>query len=544
MLRIGLLVSDPMSSKYAFDLAAWAQEQEDLQIAALIVCGRPPKPKGLTGLLWALILACERILVRRASFYSDHFVEFDLSPLVPATITADAATLARANLDVLVKLHPLHFNPDLIGTARFGLVELDGAAVARDAAAPTTFGLGGFWPCFLRLRQTPFAVRRLSTREAQPEICASGAFRTERYFSLNQASVLAKSCVYVKDTLKRLAAARPPDAPHLPAPPPQEPPTVDVVLAYGAKLFWREVVALCDRFRGLRQQWSIALGTGSLDDLEPAALTQLPSPAGKFWADPFLWSRDGRLFCFVEELCWRTLRGHIEALELHRDGFTDLGPVVKESFHLSFPFLFEHGGELFMIPESCEVRQVRLYLCKQFPLQWHLHSILMDDVPAADTMVFPHGTHWWLVTTFDRSGAGDYCNELNLYYADSPLSQSWRPHPLNPIMVNSFGGRNAGMMVHDGRLYRFAQRQGFDQYGEGLRIFAVDELTPTAYRETLIREILPTFDRNLRGLHHLSICDGRIAMDQTRMERVNESAPKVHNYLSTSLGDRPSKRAS
>jgi hypothetical protein len=91
---------------------------------------------------------------------------------------------------------------------------------------------------------------------------------------------------------------------------------------------------------------------------------------------------------------------------------------------------------------------------------------------------------------------------------------------MNPVKVDSFGGRNAGMLVRDGSVHRFAQRQGFDQYGEGLMIFAVDELTPTTYRETLVREILPTFGKGLIGTHHLSCHGGYVAIDHLRRERL------------------------
>ncbi|MFP3741344.1 hypothetical protein SB860_41590, partial [Burkholderia sp. SIMBA_019] len=73
---------------------------------------------------------------------------------------------------------------------------------------------------------------------------------------------------------------------------------------------------------------------------------------GRFWADPFLWTGpDGRVVCFVEDYRYATGRAHISALEIVGHRAVDLGAVIVEPYHMSFPYLFAYEGALYMCPE-------------------------------------------------------------------------------------------------------------------------------------------------------------------------------------------------
>ncbi len=543
MLRIGLLVSSVSSSKYAHDFAEWAKVQDDLEIAALIVCGdaertlaaRRGGPIALVRrMAWRMILAVERRMLRRYTAFRDHYARFDLSRVVKAEIhlgegtrpavpdfsgASDLRSLANAQLDLLVMLHPVALDRSILGASRLGVIALGSA----DQPAIVPWGFDGFRECCGGLPSTKFAVRRYAAGRDRPATLMRGAVRTEWFFSLNQAALFTKSMVYLKDVLKRMAGGEAAaergdgddddDAA-------SRPPGLGQTVTYGIRSCRREAQRLWTRLARLTPRWSISVARSGWEKLDPARMTKLAPPAGHFWADPFLWSRDGKTCCFVEDYVYTTGRGHIAALELGEDGATERGAALRESFHLSFPFLFEHDGQLFMCPESVEAGQVRLYRCVDFPLGWEPATVLME-IRAADTMIFPHGRRWWMLTSLDRSGVGDYCYELNLFSADNPLSRTWTPHPQNPIRVDSIGGRNAGMTVRDGTIYRFAQRQGFDRYGEGLMVFEVTELSPSRYSERLVREILPDFGRGLIGLHHMTTDGRHTVIDHLSLERVD-----------------------
>jgi hypothetical protein len=157
-----------------------------------------------------------------------------------------------------------------------------------------------------------------------------------------------------------------------------------------------------------------------------------------------------------------------------------------------------------MCPESSEARQLRIYRCKNFPLEWELCAVPMDGVSAADSMLFEHGGKWWMLTNIDRSGLDDHCSELCLFYASSPFDQDWTPHPQNPLRIDADGGRNAGLILEDKRMFRAAQRQGFDQYGKGLALYEIVELNEQVYVERLVSQIDCSYRSGLLGSHHVS----------------------------------------
>jgi hypothetical protein len=70
----------------------------------------------------------------------------------------------------------------------------------------------------------------------------------------------------------------------------------------------------------------------------------------------------------------------------------------------------------------------------------------------------------------------------------------------------------------DGTLIRPAQRGG-QHYGSGLHFMRVDEISPAAYRETLVESVGPDWDRGLMGVHHYARAGDVTVMDAARWHR-------------------------
>jgi hypothetical protein len=205
----------------------------------------------------------------------------------------------------------------------------------------------------------------------------------------------------------------------------------------------------------------------------------------------------------VEDFDFAARRGHISAYELVGNEAKPLGVVLREPFHLSFPYLFEHEGRLYMVPETASNKDLRLYECVQFPQEWKLVRTIMANISAADTMIFQHGKHWWLFTNINPIGLGDHCSELSAFYSDDPVRGEWLPHAQNPLIIDPKRARNGGI-IHEGEtVYRVAQRQGFNHYGKGMTIRKITELTPETFAEEEVASITPEFFPNITGTHHL-----------------------------------------
>ncbi|MCC5794981.1 MAG: hypothetical protein JJT85_09640 [Chromatiales bacterium] len=270
-------------------------------------------------------------------------------------------------------------------------------------------------------------------------------------------------------------------------------------------------------------QWSIALRPGSSLDVvtehqQPSHWLR-PDPS-RFWADPFLYPQGGNLYLFLEEYLYAQNKALISVARVngeHTGLLEPPQPVLECPHHLSFPFVFQHEGEHFMLPEQRQGQALVLYRSSGFPFSWRPYRTLLANTEVVDPVLFQHGGYWWLFCSYARHGNGD--NNLHLYYA-TDLDGEFRPHPMNPVRSSLVGSRMAGAMhVEAGRLLRPAQNC-LHRYGGSMIIWQVDTLTPDSWGEQQVHELLPESSSPFpEGLHSLSLAGGAIATDGYRMAR-------------------------
>lgn len=279
---------------------------------------------------------------------------------------------------------------------------------------------------------------------------------------------------------------------------------------------------------GFTRQWFLLAGRAEKAGLlnpQPASLHKLLPPNDRMWADPFLWRRGESFAVFCEEWVIGEPHGHISVMQLAEDGSAVSSPtrVISESYHLSYPFLFEYEGELYMMPESGAGRSLDVYRCEEFPHRWTKHKTLMKDIRFADATLQQHGGRWWLFITI-RRGFSALSRDLFIFSADNPLSERWTPHPRNPVVRGYQGARPAGALFElDGRLYRPSQ-DCLLRYGHGLRINEVTQFDSRYYRERLVTEV-HDWEVGIRATHHIGWMDGTMVMDTQRLLRNSEITP-------------------
>ena len=303
-------------------------------------------------------------------------------------------------------------------------------------------GPPGFWASFLGAPTTSVALY------LGDQLVFTGSYKTQRLFSLNRRMVLREGLHDIGEVLQQWLKAN--DHSAVPKTSPLDETTLWVykkpkawhVVTYLAKTLLREGAIFFRRIRGFEQRFSVGICSNAWDRTDFTSATFLPNPEGRYYADPLLIEKEGRTVCFVEDYSYETDRGRIVAFELSESGHSYLGPVVEESHHLSFPFVFSFQDELYMIPETYQTGKIKVYRCSDFPMVWKEEHVLMDR-EASDTMVFQKDDRWWMLTNLRPPGCVDFYSRLYLFYADSPLSTDWTPHPLNPIVVDADGGRNA-----------------------------------------------------------------------------------------------------
>jgi len=230
--------------------------------------------------------------------------------------------------------------------------------------------------------------------------------------------------------------------------------------------------------------WSIGIYTGSSPyDLAPpaqirnpvltsASVTDVPA---SFVADPFML----RNHMFFEVLDRESGKGVIGMARSESGAEWKYERIVlRENFHLSYPYVFEWQNQCYMIAETLGANGVYLYKAAAFPYRWSVTARLIEG-QFADPSIVRFKDHWWLFVC-----STPYRHDtLRLYLADQ-LTGPWREHPRSPLVTADMTrARPAGRVLpFDDKLIRFAQ-DCVPQYGSRVRAFDILELTTKSYME-------------------------------------------------------------
>ena len=261
-----------------------------------------------------------------------------------------------------------------------------------------------------------------------------------------------------------------------------------------------------------RYQWFLAFHLGKKEGPADTLYRFRPilPPKDRFWADPFPLKREERFYIFLEEYLYREGKGRIAVMELDRQGnWTPPRVALERDYHLSYPFIFEWQGELYMLPETADNRTLELYRCLEFPQRWALEKVLLQGVTAADATLAEVDGLWWLFATLAVEGASKN-DELHLFYAGSPLGP-WRPHRGNPVKSDVRSARPAGKLFRwNGALYRPAQDCSAT-YGAAVSLNRILRLDQDCYEEQEVSKILPRWRPGLISTHTFN-ADGELTV--------------------------------
>jgi hypothetical protein len=257
-----------------------------------------------------------------------------------------------------------------------------------------------------------------------------------------------------------------------------------VIQFFGPRLIKK---ALARPFRRLPvQHWRMAFRIGRPLRLRPGTAPDLTgfhwveSPCGRFYADPFLFARHGRVYCFFEDYHYATDHGRICCGVVTEKGeLMEVAPALDPAWHLSYPFIFEDGGEIFLIPESANHNSVDLYRAAEFPYRWEKVLTLLE-APGRDTTIFRRDGRYWLFTSV--SEPPDAAQQLLLLYSDR-LTGPYQFHYQTPVSADSRYARCAGRIFEqDGMLIRPSQ-DACGAYGRRVHFQRILTLSERCYQE-------------------------------------------------------------
>jgi hypothetical protein len=191
--------------------------------------------------------------------------------------------------------------------------------------------------------------------------------------------------------------------------------------------------------------------------------------------------------------------------------------VLDPGVHASYPFLIEHDGAIFMLPETSAAGELVLYEAVEFPHRWQRAATLLPGIPAADPSIVEYEGRWWLFATRADRGANQ---NLYVWHATTPMGP-WVAHAMNPVKTDARSARPAGTpYISGGRLHRPSQDNS-RVYGGRVVVNEVSILTPDDFEERPVGLVEPWPGSPYQGgLHTLSAVGGRTLIDGNRLHLV------------------------
>lgn len=199
--------------------------------------------------------------------------------------------------------------------------------------------------------------------------------------------------------------------------------------------------------------------------------TVINTPAGMWIADPTAYSVNGEHYIFVEVFEESKKKAAIGYYQFENGQPVYKGIIIENSYHMSYPCVFEYKDEQYMIPESSANDSISLYKAEHFPDKWVKVKDLVKGEKFVDSTVVSNGDGV-VVLSYRVCKNGWELVQFSLNMGNKTLSEN------SKISYCENVGRPAGY-IYDGN-----KRPAQDcrkKYGENLLIYEVDSLVP--YKE-------------------------------------------------------------
>ena len=521
-LRLGILLNDLHWAQWQAQVMEQVLGIPGVEVAVLILPSNPiPTKKGVAKLLqhsdkwvWKLHESLDdRVfgggdqLFKRQKISQQWLqipqisVQVERTPFRDDISASDLERIKQLDLDVVVRFGFRILKGRFLQLARFGVWSYHHGDIRTNRGTPP-----GYWEFINREHHTGVTLQVLSPLLDGGQLLEQSICRVHQ-FSLhkNKAQIYRAGIPLLKYALLKLQYFGSPQIKGKPfqvyeAPLRRTPGNLQAIwgIVKHSMFFLR---ASSNKLRS--KNWQLAYKFGDVDDIVLYKFQKIQATAGYYWADPFPVTLDDQsAYVFFEAYDQKTKKGHLSVGTLTKGAamLTEVQTILESPVHYSYPCVFQHEDNWYMIPESAEAGEVGLYEATAFPYKWTQRKILLSGIQAVDTTPLFHKGRWYLFTTQPGYFGASKDRELHIYFSDDLLNGTWQPHPLNPVVNSVAGGRMAGHFVRkNNKLYRFAQ-DGSKRYGGGVLVFEIMELNASSYFEKSIESFFGD-ELGFKGLH-------------------------------------------
>ena len=194
----------------------------------------------------------------------------------------------------------------------------------------------------------------------------------------------------------------------------------------------------------------------------------------EYWfADPLLFSDGGNTWLFVEAFNRRAGKGEIGVFDIVDGKAENFKVIIDTPTHMSYPFVFKHCGEYFMIPETGAAHHIALYKAKNFPYEWEMDTVLMDKVVYRDHTVTQEEDGTFALLSYKQEGT----NRFNMKNTFTVFKLDMDRRTLteeSEFLDKKQSNRPAGPCFKvNGKEYRVSQKCN-RAYGEAMFVYEID----------------------------------------------------------------------
>jgi len=288
------------------------------------------------------------------------------------------------------------------------------------------------------------------------------------------------------------------------------------IISFYSTFIGKIIERLNSRIFGIRYNcWSLFIGRGDFLTATLFRLKPVKMPKDEFWADPFLFNYKEKDYVFFENYSYKTKKAKISCGIINGFELKEVKDVLKLDYHMSYPYIFRDGSEIFLMPETNDNNRLEIYKCLEFPNKWELFSTAFDGEKVSDAFFFDdEKSQKWLFINKELNTYSTGDNELYIYKVDSIKLNKIEGHKQNPVIIDARTARNAGSIFkYKNQDYRPSQANVDGIYGRGLNVNKIKKLTIEEYIEETVVTVKPNFYKGLNSVHHLAQKDNLFVID-------------------------------
>ncbi len=252
------------------------------------------------------------------------------------------------------------------------------------------------------------------------------------------------------------------------------------------------------------ESWNVAYRKKKVASILDDKYTQfhiLPNSFRYWAADPFVFEENGETFIFAELYDYVRRRGVLGYCKLVEEGKCKWQPIIVEDHHLSYPYIFRKGQDIYIMPEAGQSGAVSIYKAIQFPDSWKKVKELRMGVIYADTTPVDLDFSRYALA-YDVKNVDDYQLKLVDFQTQKDVT----------ILVDNVECRRpAGRVFQYRNSWIRPAQYCVGEYGKGLMFYECS-LQDNEFHERLIEKIVPedlsyTTEIYLEGMHTYNATD-------------------------------------